>query len=58
MNLKVSDSQIIRALKDTGGMIPIAAAKLGVTYQTIAARIKSQPELAEQYAQIRELDRL
>src|SRR5271157_3294426 len=57
MNLKVSDSQIIRALKATGGMIPVAAAKLGVTYQTIAARIKSQPELAERYAQIRELDR-
>src|SRR5271167_1518255 len=57
MNLKVSDSQIIRALKATGGMIPVAAAKLGVTYQTIAARIKSQPELAERYVQIRELDR-
>jgi hypothetical protein len=38
-------------------MIPLTAAKLGVTYQTIAARIKSQPQLAERYAQIRELDR-
>jgi hypothetical protein len=41
MNLKVSDSQIIRSLKDTGGMIPIAAAKLGVTYQTIVPRALS-----------------
>ena len=57
MNLKVSDSQIIRALKATGGMIPLAAAKLGVTYQAIALRIRNQPELAERYAQIRELDR-
>jgi hypothetical protein len=57
MNLKVSDSQIIRALKDTGGMIPIAAAKLGVTYQAIALRIRNKSELAERYAQIRELDR-
>jgi hypothetical protein len=38
-------------------MIPVAAAKLGVTYQTIALRIRNQPELAERYAQIRELDR-
>jgi len=34
-------------LNKSGGMIPIAAAKLGVTYQTIAARIKSQPVLVE-----------
>jgi transcriptional regulator of acetoin/glycerol metabolism len=47
MNLKVSDSELIDALEQTGGMIPIAAAKLGVTYQTIAARIKSQPVLVE-----------
>ena len=38
-------------------MIPLAAAKLGVTYQAIALRLRNQPELAERCAQIRELDR-
>jgi len=57
MNLKVSNTQLIRALKQTGGMIPLAAAKLGVTYQAIALRIRNQVELAERYLQIREVDR-
>lgn len=54
---KVTDAQIIEALEDTGGMIGLAAVKLGVTYQALNLRLRQQESLRQAYEHVRIVDR-
>lgn len=46
-NLEYSTVSIIEALEQTGGLVSLAAKKLGCSTQTIVSRAKKEPEIQE-----------